>query len=117
MNGTCCGGKGNNGSGKTGAFLMGFGVALLGAAVFTFLPGLGVPRQAGAQVRSYPASTTSETPGGQPPTPTSTVEMLQRVVAALNETNERLARIEGRMDGEIKARVTNFPAAPAQNGK
>lgn len=52
-------------------------------------------------------------PENTPSAPTTTVEMLKRVVEQLSYTNERLARIEERIGGTYNVNVTNWPAGGA----
>jgi hypothetical protein len=47
----------------------------------------------------------------EPAVPTSTVEQLQRVIEQVAIANERLARIESKLSGELKVKVTSMPAS------
>lgn len=78
------------------------------------------PSSAAAQVSGYtngglvnavPPSGVTPAPENIPSAPTSSVEMLKRVVEQQIEINAHLARIEARLSAPQQVTVTNWPAA------
>lgn len=92
---------------------------LLGINLLVMAFGKTGPALAGAQVSGYsnanpvnmpPPSGVIPKPENIPSAPTTSPEMLKRVVEQQIETNERLARIEASLAGPHQVTVTNWPA-------
>jgi hypothetical protein len=70
---------------------------------------------ANAQVQGFsrntPAAEAAGGAAGGPAAPTTSVQVLSRLGDLMAEANNRLDRIERRLDGELKVRVTAMPAA------
>lgn len=105
----------------SGRGLMLMAVALLLAnLVFMMSAGHG-PSPAMAQVGSYgsgspPVAGASRPEGmdrGEPAAPPTTVEAIRRMSDSFARLESRMASIESKLNGELKVRVVNFPAATA----
>ncbi len=96
--------------------------ALLGINLVVMAFGTSGPAAASAQVSGYsnanpinqlPPSGVIPNPENIPSAPTTSPEMLKRVVEQLMETNARLGRIEAQLSGPHPVTVTNWPAKEA----
>jgi hypothetical protein len=91
---------------------------LLANLVLTISAGRG-PTAAMAQVGSYGAGQPSNPMGnraegfdrGEPAAPPTTVEAIRRMNETFSKLDARMASIENKLNGEVKVRVVNFPAA------
>jgi hypothetical protein len=94
-------------------------VALLGANLVLMMSAGRGPSAALAQVGSYDSSNPSLAGAsraeamdrGQPAAPPTTVEAIRRMEMSFSKLESRMASIEGKLNGELKVRVVNFPAA------
>lgn len=90
---------------------------LLGVNLMVYAFGRFGPSAASAQVGGYdnviPPSGITPAPQNVPSAPTTSPEMLKRVVEQQMDTNARLARIESHLAGPHAVTVTNWPPAPA----
>ena len=73
------------------------------------------PTTAQGQVHSYSRSSSESTPtqsttSASPSTVPTSVEQLRRMADQLEGLNTRMSSVERKLDGELKVRVTNFPA-------
>lgn len=110
----CCG----QSNGRVGRVLAVCGCALLGINLLVMITTSRGPSSADAQVRSYAnaerpaeASGAQNEPSGPPPgVPGSSIEMLRRIADGISDTNQRLGRIEAKLDSEMRVRVTDMPA-------
>jgi hypothetical protein len=110
-------------SGRLSTILTAALCTLLGVNLLVMAFGRSGPSSATAQVSGYtngglanaiPPTGVMPAPENIPSAPTTSVEMLKRVIEQQIETNARLGRIEASLAGPHPVTVTNWPAAPAK---
>jgi|GEM_PF-3407988 len=92
--------------------MVALGVLLAGNLALTLAGIAGATSSASAQVQSFgqrPQASEAGA-GGGPVSPTTSVQVLSRLGDQMAEMNQRLDRIERKLDGELRVKVTSMPA-------